>query len=68
MDEYLFQEALNGSMNIVEETTTYFEAFVFEDPARDFVKKESVVAMDKLEALLGSDDSPEDCVGGIRLM
>lgn len=70
MDEYLFQEALHGCTKIVEETTTCFEAFVFEDPTRNIVRDERVVLVDELEALfIDFDERPEgNCAGGIRLM
>lgn len=69
MDEYLFQEYLNRCGKIVKETTTCFEAFVFEDSADNIVKDEREVVDDKLEDLFSDfDERPEGCLGGIRLM
>jgi hypothetical protein len=69
MDEYLFLGNLNNHTKIAKEVTTYFEAFVFDDPADNIVREERGVEESDLEGLLsGIEDRPQGCVGGVRLM
>ena len=69
MDEYLFQEYLDGCTKIVHETTTCFEALVFEDPGRSIVRDEREVADGELEDVFGTfDERPDGFLGGVCLM
>jgi hypothetical protein len=69
MDEYLFQEYLDGCTKVVGETTTFFEAFVFEDEMDNILRDEREVSEDELEALFSDfRERPKGCLGGIRLM
>jgi hypothetical protein len=69
MDEYLFQEYLDGCTKTVRETTTYFETFVFEDSAENAAGDEKKVSDDQIEEVLsGLNERPDGCLGGIQLL
>ena len=70
MNDYLFHEYLSGCSKFVRETTSYFEAFIFEDPADNVVKDEREVDDRQIEELLSgfNDARAEGCVGEVKLV